>query len=203
MDITKFMILVRGEDKTAQIDSFSYDERNKKIIINYHNGKKPFSYSEENIKIFETPKIIDLNDRTAYIEDIPLYEPRCILDFGVKIRIIQYNGISRTVDPGTFSLIENNANIGSTKQILEYLREISQYTMEVQEEEAFLKQEMNQLTFVHPESVLNQYLLKKPVKIHSLNKEDVIFPFSFNLSQSCLLYTSKNANPCYYLIRQK
>ncbi len=187
MDITKFMILVRGEDKTAQIDSFSYDERNKKIIINYHNGKKPFSYSEENIKIFETPKIIDLNDRTAYIEDIPLYEPRCILDFGVKIRIIQYNGISRTVDPGTFSLIENNANIGSTKQILEYLREISQYTMEVQEEEAFLKQEMNQLTFVHPESVLNQYLLKKPVKIHSLNKEDVIFPFSFNLSQRMAL----------------
>lgn len=187
MDITKFMILIRGEDKTAQIDSFTRDEQNKKIIINYNNGCKPYFYDEKNVRIYETPKIIALNGKTAYIEDMPLYEPKCILDFGVKIRIIQYNGILRTVDSAAFSTVENSADKGNSQQILKYLREIAQYTTERQEEENFLKQEMKQLTFVHPESVLNQYLLKKPVKIRPSKMENIIFPFSFNLSQRAAL----------------
>lgn len=187
MDITKFMILIRGEDKTAQIDSFSRDEQNKKIIINYQNGYKSYLYDEINVKILETPEIIALNGRTAYIEDISLYKPQCILDFGEKIRIIQYNGIACTIDAVTFSIVENSADKGNSQQILQYLQEIAQYTTEQKEEETFLKQEMKQLTFVHPESVLSQYLLKKPVKTHPIKIEDVIFPFSFNLSQRTAL----------------
>lgn len=187
MDITKVMILIRGEDKTAQIDSFSRDEQNKKIIINYQNGYKPYVYDETNVKILETPEIIALNGRTAYIEDIPLYKPQCILDFGEKIRIIQYNGVACTIDAATCSIVENSADKGNSQQVLQYLQEIAQYTTEQKEEEAFLKREMKQLTFVHPESVLSQYLLKKPVKTHPIKIEDVIFPFSFNLSQRTAL----------------
>ena len=67
--------------------------------------------------------------------------------------------------------------------ILNYLKDISQYTSEKQEENAFLKREMDKLTFVHPESVLGSYLNRQPIRERTLELDGIIFPFRFNLSQ--------------------
>lgn len=186
MDITKFMILINGEDKTTKVASFSRNQSTNKITIVYQKGFQSYLYNEANVRILESPKIIDLKGVAAYINDEPLYEPQCILDFGVKIRVIQFNGSACTTDPDTFTIVKSSINDQNSQQILEYLREIAQYTAGKQEE-AFLGQEMNQLTFVHPESVLSSYLLKKPVKTHPLKSTNFIFPFSYNLSQRAAL----------------
>ena len=92
MDINEYMILVRDEDKTDQIESFSRDILSDKIILKFKSTSKQYQYNKENIKIFENPEIIDLNGSIAYIGDRPLYNPQKILDFGEKIRIIEYGG---------------------------------------------------------------------------------------------------------------
>lgn len=187
MDINKFMILIKNEDKTSEIAEFSRDPFHKKIHIQFWGNNKSYPYSESNVIILQSPKVIDLNGKTAYIGDMPLYEPQCVLDFGERIRIIKYNGKSCIVMPDNFSVVENGATQASAQQILEYLRDIAQYTADSPEDKAFLKQELDRLTFVHPESVLGRYLSKKPIENRSVKLENVIFPFSFNLSQRTAL----------------
>ena len=42
---------------------------------------------------------------------------------------------------------------------------------------------MDNLTFVHPESVLGSYLNRLPIQERTPEMDGVIFPFRFNLSQ--------------------
>lgn len=65
---------------------------------------------------------------------MPVYKPKRILDFGKWIRIIKYNGEALTVRRQSFSVIMNDITNQSAQEILEYLRDISQYTSESQVE---------------------------------------------------------------------
>lgn len=186
MDIKKFIILIKGEDKTSQVEKVSRDLLNKKVLVRYYGNDKRYSYSDKNVIILKRPKIIELGDRIAYLEDMPLYDPQCVLDFRKKIRIIQHDGKSMVVEPEKFRIVKNSISAGNADQILGYLRDIAQYT-DTLSEESFLKQELDRLDFVHPESVLGKYLLKKPIIRRSTRLENVIFPFSFNLSQKAAL----------------
>lgn len=187
MDIKKIIILVNGKDKTSEIATIRRDVVQRKIEVVYLTGTKVYPYNQNRVKILENPKIIELKGRVAYIDNLPVYEPKIILDFGEKIRIIQDNGSTHTIKPERFSLVDNGATNQNAQQMLAYLRDIAQYTVDKPEEEAFLKQEMEQLTFVHPESVLSHYLLRWPVKTRTPDMDGVIFPFPFNLSQKAAL----------------
>lgn len=187
MDINEIMILVHGEDKTDQIKMFSQDNLGDKIMVKFNNMSKQYLYDKRNVKIIKNPKVIDLNGKTAYIDDMPLYNPRRILDFGEKIRIIEYDGNPLIVDPDNFKMVENSVKDENVHQIMEYFRDIAQYIGDSKEDASFLKKELDQLTFIHPESVLGRYLQKRPIERRPVKLEQIIFPFSFNLSQKTAL----------------
>lgn len=183
MDLKETMVLVDGQDKTDEIRFIQHDAKNNKMLISYFKGNKVYPYSCSRVQKFENPKEIKLNGCIAYADGMPIFEPQAILDFGKRIRIIGYRGIAKTVLPSAFSLIENSAGNNDAESILKYLRDISQYTSEKKEESAFLKREMDNLTFVHPESVLGSYLNRLPIQERTPEMDGVIFPFRFNLSQ--------------------
>lgn len=158
MDITQYIILIRGQDKTSEVASFTRYYLNNKINIRYHGGFQCYAYNQANVRIFESPQMVDLNNKIAYIGDVPLYNPQCILNFGELIRIIEFNGKSCIVRSDEFYTVENSEGDAAAHQILEYLRDIAQYTTTGTEDSAFLRQELDQLTFIHPESVLGRYL---------------------------------------------
>ena len=186
MDIEKTMILVKGEDKTETVAAVSVDTASRKTQVTYTGGRS-YSYNSANVMVLENPKSFDLNGRVAYVNGMPVYEPRLILDFKNRIRIIQKNGTAQTVKPEELSLVENASSDKNVQRILAYLREIARYTANDPAEEAFLKQEMDQLTFVHPESVLGRYLNRQPVENRTPSMDGIIFPFRFNLSQKAAL----------------
>lgn len=183
MDIRNVMFLIDEIDKTEEISEFYYDPESDRTMVTFQKGSRSYSYGGKRVSILEKPSVIKLDGRVAFIKDMPVFEPQCILDFEKRIRVIGYNGRAKTVLPEEFHIFENNANLPFAAQILTYLREISQYTSPQSEEEAFLKREMDRLTYVHPESVLNAYLNRKPVQKRQIDSRDVIFPFRFNLSQ--------------------
>lgn len=183
MDLKTTMVLVDGQDKTDEIHSIQYDKENDKMRIRYFKGDKEYAYSCNRVQKLENPKDIVINDRVAFIEGIPVFEPQAILDFGERIRIIRYSGKAETVLPSKICLIRSSADDNNAKNVLNYLKDISQYTSETKEENTFLKSEMDNLTFVHPESVLSGYLNRQPIKERNLEMDGIIFPFRFNLSQ--------------------
>lgn len=187
MDIKEVMVLVKGEDKTEAISNIDYDLENGTVKITYRVGGIIYPYSQNNVVMIEKPEVIELDGQAAYVEGMPVYEPQLILDFRERIRIIQYNGEPLTVRPQSFSLVKDGAANQDAQQILAYLKDISQYTSDNPEEEAFLKREMEQLTFVHPESVLSRYLNQQAIEPRTLDTDSIIFPFRFNLSQKAAL----------------
>ncbi len=187
MDIKKVMVLVKGEDKTEEISNLDYDLENEKVQITYRRVSTIYQYNQDNVVIINKPEVIEPDRQVAYVEGMPVYKPQLILDFGERIRIIQYNGESLTVRPQSFSLVRDGSTNQDAQQILTYLRDISQYTSENLEEEAFLKREMEQLTFVHPESVLSRYLNQQAIERRTPDTDSIIFPFCFNLSQKAAL----------------
>lgn len=186
INIEKIMILVKGKDQTQDIRGFEYDDKKAKVWITYKSGSS-YPYNKDNVIIMKEPEIIGLNGCAAFLDDMPIYKPQLILDFGKWVRIIRYNGEVLTVRSRSLSIINNSINSKNAQEILEYLRDISQYTSNNQEEEAFLRKEMEQITFVHPESVLSCYLNQEMIKKVSLNNDNIIFPFKFNLSQKAAL----------------
>ena len=183
MDLKETMILVDGEDKTKDIRLIQHDAKNNKMLIGYFKGNRVYPYSCSRVQKLENPKVIDLNGCAPFAGGMPVFEPQAILDFGERIRIIGYHGTAETVLPSAFCLIENSAGNNDAERILKYLKDISQYTSEKQEENAFLKREMDKITFVHPESVLGRYLNRQPIRERTPEMDGIIFPFRFNLSQ--------------------
>ena len=197
IDIKEIMILVDGEDKTQEIRDIDCNTENKIVGIDYKKGKIIYQYPHSRVAVIKNPKEIKLDEHAAYINTMPVYEPELILDFGERIRIIQKKGKVISTDSKAFSLVKNGAESRSAKQILDYLKDISQYTSKDtsdisdtsvnREEQAFLNKEMEQLTFVHPESVLNCYLNRQAINLKTSDIGNIIFPFSFNLSQKAAL----------------
>lgn len=187
MDIKEVMVLVKGEDKTEKISNIEYDLKNEKVKITYRDGGIIYPYSQNNVVIIKRPEVIELAGQAAYVDGMPVYEPQLILNFRQRIRIIRYNGESITVRPQSFSLVKDGAANQEAQQIQTYLRDISQYTSDNPEEETFLKREMEQLTFVHPESVLSRYLNRQAIELRTPDTDSIIFPFRFNLSQKAAL----------------
>jgi hypothetical protein len=186
MDIRKIMIIIKGNDQTEEIENFQKDSDTGCIKIVYVNSDTVYQYKKENVQIYENPKTIDFSDSAIYIDNFPVYQPQCLIDFGEKIRIIGYNGKAQTVNAKSISIIRNGLNSEKAKQCMEYLYEISQYTTDNEDKEAYLKQQMRRLTFIHPESVLSCYLNQQKIEARE-PKNETIFPFHFNLSQKSAL----------------
>lgn len=182
MDMIKEMILVKGIDKTQEIDVIEKDILERKIKITYKRGKT-YSYNMENVRIFNLQREILLKDQVAYINGMPEYQPQRILDFGSKIRIYRFDGSYKTIDRTDFSLISSDAKTKNVKEVLLYLKEISSFLSDKEDEEAFLYKEMKRLNFIHSESVLGSYLGNQLISRRNIEDNTLIFPFQFNLSQ--------------------
>lgn len=200
MDIEKTMVLIKGEDKTKFITSISCGPSPQIIIVEY-NGGSSYSYNASNVTVLVDPESEDLDGRVAYVNGMPVYEPRLILNFKklssefkfqnrnleCRRRIIYKNGSFKTVLFRELSFLKDSCSSERARQTLSYLREISKYTADDPTQEVFLEQEMQQLTFIHPESVLGRYLNGQPIEDLTLPVNGIIFPFRFNLSQKAAL----------------
>lgn len=181
------MIILKGEDKTGEIVSFKNNVKIKKIEIIFAKSKREYHYEYSDVKKYKKPVTVDLEGKTVYYDDgIPVYQPRKLLYFGNKVRIVKDSGYYETVDSNKIILFESVTKNKNVTQIMDYFRDISQYIPVEEDSEydvPYLKFAMDQLTFVHPESVLADYLQQKPIKKRRLEKDGIIFPFRFNLSQ--------------------
>lgn len=187
MNIKEVMVLIKGEDETQKISNIDYDHEKGKVKITYQNSSTIYPFNQNNVVIINEPEVIELNGQVAYVDGVPVYKPRLILKFREWIRIIKYDGESYTIRCKSFSLIKDGTESQDAQQILSYLRDISQYTSDNTEEDAFLKKEMDKLTFVHPESVLSRYLNRQEIEQRTLSSDNIIFPFKFNLSQKAAI----------------
>lgn len=186
MDLRSVMIITKGKDQTRDITNINYGNKDSNVQITY-KGNRTYSYNKRNVVILDNPKEIKLARQVAYVGNMPIYEPKLILDFGPYIRVFKHDGEPIAIKCHQFSVINDGAGNQKAQETLTYLKDIAQYTSDNPEEETFLQKEMEKLTFVHPESVLSRYLNGQKIELRTPNTNSIIFPFRFNLSQKSAL----------------
>lgn len=186
LDMKKIMVIVKGKDKTAEIEKMESGLERDKIGIKYFHGKKIYQTSCKNIEILENPELVEIGTSLMYIGDMPVNNPQLILRFGKNVRICEKGGRYFTVSIEQIKLVGSAVKGQRGESIIDYLKDIAQYTKTENNSEykvPFLKNQLENMTFVHPDSVLADYLLQKPIKQQPLDGKGIIFPFQFNLSQ--------------------
>jgi len=181
MDILTDLIMIKKIDYTERV--VSVEAFSNKVKIRLANGKE-YTPWQKNVYISKLQQEVNLNDKLVFCNGNLLSEINKLLDFGAMYRIIYKSGVSIVNSRRSIRLEMDLKN--EHKALWQYWNEIAQYAKigntDGQRGSTFLAYAFQQLSYIHPESVLAQYL-QGECKKQELDDFPLIFPFDFNQSQ--------------------
>jgi superfamily I DNA and/or RNA helicase len=178
MDENKYILLLNGKDKTSDVESIK--QQSTKVTVKFFNSDKQFTYNKSNVVLLNNPSVFNHNNYLIYLGNRCLSNIEKILDFDSHVKVFYIQGKVSSYLKSELAFKDNVLASKSAKHILEYLKELSSYFKN--EENDFLYNQYEKIKVIDEESVLAKYL--KPNSI-SRKMFDIttIFPFGFNLSQ--------------------
>ena len=177
----KFLILIKDQDKTEDIDVCKYD--NGKYLVRFHNNSKVYTYNFLNLTWFKEPKVIDHRTCAIYENNLPVTGGIRILDFGDHVKIWFKTGYKKVYKRTSIIIEETSLTNPSVHKTFEYFKTIANHvSTKLDDDISFLSKQYNHLKVISPSSVLSSYLEGKPLIKHK-NQVKAIYPFGFNTSQ--------------------
>ncbi|WP_316571414.1 AAA domain-containing protein [Neobacillus sp. YIM B06451] len=181
MNIEKFLILVKGEDKTEDIEWMRYEHQ--KWQIKFFNSTKPYSYNYLNIEKHDDPLIKDAKTCVVYENNLPISGVVKILIFGDYVRLIFGSGYQKVYRRASLIIEETSLTRKPVLNCFEYFKRLASFiSVKDEKEQSFLSRQYGSLTAISPRSVLASYLEGVPFR-KGTRIGQVIFPFGFNMSQ--------------------
>ena len=191
MDETKFLIILKGEDRTS--DVLSFKPQGNKIDITF-KGLKSYSYSRHNVIIEQALKVLEITSQMVFHKNEILNDVKQMVYFLKKIKVIFQSHEPQIYDAKDIFVTSNCLENDRAKDILQYWKAIAVHTKTDQDQDSFLTREYERLTNVASNSVLGCYLEKTPIQKLNCALDNIIFPFSFNLSQKQALENALTSN---------
>ncbi|MPM14183.1 ATP-dependent RecD-like DNA helicase [bioreactor metagenome] len=192
MDETKCLIILNGEDRTSDILFFKH--QSNKIDITF-KGFKSYSYNRQNVLIEKALKVTDITSQTVLYKNEVLNNVKKMVYFKQKVKIIFKNNRCQLYDAKDIIISTNCFDNSKSKDILKYWKAIAAYAKIDQDQDSFLAREFDSLTDdVASDSILWRYMNKKPIQKLNCALDNIIFPFSFNLSQKQALENALTSN---------
>jgi replicative DNA helicase len=192
MDETKCLIILNGEDRTSDILFFKH--QSNRIDITFR-GFKSYSYSWHNVIIEKSLKVADITSQTVLYKNEVLNNVTKMVYFKQKVKIIFKNNRRQLYDAKDIVISTNCYDNSQSKDILKYWKAIAAYAKIDQDKDSFLAREFDSLTDdVVSDSLLWRYMHKKPIQKLNCALDNIIFPFSFNLSQKQALENALTSN---------
>ena len=189
MDINNNLILIKGQDKTASIESWRYDREKSAIFITYidkYGHLKEYTYRLADIRIYENPKIVNFSDDDECIllkDNSPIRNIQKVQDFGVFSRVFYKTGCHEIVDSSRLSLIQSALNSQKNKKCFDYLKQIASEIGLIVDGYNILENSYRSIKFIREDSALAKFLSGTYEKETIKDNKFVIYPFGFNLSQ--------------------
>lgn len=85
MDINKYLILIKDEDKTEEIESFDVNKNKVDVVFKSNNTK--YQYSLDKVKIIENPTEVNINSCIVFSNGKQLFKISKILDFKSHLKV--------------------------------------------------------------------------------------------------------------------
>lgn len=188
MDEEKILVIIKGEDKTKEIESLS-ENNGKSICVKFYNKQTIYMPNRKNVIIKEASESIELKDKDIYYKNQILLNVQKAIRFEEFIKIIYITGETEVFKYDDISFKSNSID-NLNRDIIGYFKEISNYVKSGEDEnessifkESFLKREYTKLNYINNDSVLNYYINKKELSKEEKEIDNIIYPFRFNLSQ--------------------
>lgn len=181
MNDKKNLIIIKGEDKTLQIECCKSIAGKREVT--FTNGKK-YTYSYSNVIWLSSPEEINPEITAIYKDGIPISGIEKILKFDEKIKIFFKNGYIQMYDTNQLQMEETALNDREASKCFSYLKELAgRVSISFDDGISLLKKQYDYIKIINKNSVMSNYLICKDIK-RNMNRElNPIFPFGFNISQ--------------------
>ena len=154
------LILIKGEDKTASIESWRFDKYKPVLYITYNN-KKTYPYNTADVQFLKNPKIVTLDDCIALKDDTPASGAQSLQYFGQHCRIIYKTGYREIVPSTRVRIVESAFQTPKSRGCFEYLKQLAIRTGLVVEGHNILAKRYEKIGFVREDSILAAFLSGK------------------------------------------
>lgn len=184
MNSQKYLILIRGEDKTEDI--LNYDRDKYYIHINYKNADKLYTYSKNDFEFYKDPIEIDMQKNRICLDQGYTYNIVMVLKFDRHYKIFFENNSSIIVEENDVNIVQNDDKMVVSSNKFEYFKEISKIvSVRTEEGVGLLTKEYEKINFIEKDTALYKYItpLARTETLTSSRLNDIIFPFGANKSQ--------------------
>ena len=183
MDVNKYLIMIKNEDKTEDIISY---ENNKHLInIKYKSTEKIYSYLRRDFQFYKNPTKIDIKDQRIILNQGYVYNVIKILKFESICKLFFEDGTSVVVPGYSLQLVKNNEPQTLSINKFDYYKDISKVvSVRTEEGKSLLTDEYEGINFISNDTALYKYLNPKTgISKMNVNLNNIIFPFGANKSQ--------------------
>lgn len=175
----KYLILIKGEDKTTDVTHVKYVD--KMWEVTFVNGNT-YTYGYKSVEKYYDPKIVNTSNVEIKISGEYVYNIHQILFFKLHAKLFFINNTSALCWVSQIEMKKIDATNKST-DVFKYLKELSNILkIKVDDDNSFLGKQFGQIITVNKESVLNKYI-NKQITQKSKNIENILLPFGVNISQ--------------------
>ena len=186
MDERKNLILIKGENKTWQIQKCIYNKQTQRYDITFDTGKT-YPYGYTSVQWLKDPEV---RNPALYRIAIDGKELRGITAIYVFKSPSEWwhltfeNGSGRTFHRSNLQVEKSCLDNQRAQSKLSYLRDIAGINeLKNDDGEVLLKKQYEKLSFVGEDSVLAAYLHPEKHRVKTYNAGPLIFPFGGNSSQ--------------------
>ncbi|MCI8272904.1 MAG: AAA family ATPase [Clostridia bacterium] len=197
------LIIIKGENKTEEVKQIEWDGEEKKYKIKYLNSNKVYKYKYEDVDIQKFIENINIGDNILCYKDKMIGNVKKAIRYQDSVKVIYtdgsnsifYNGYEITVKKSSSKkdIIEKDI-IGYYKEIAKYAKIKDENKANYNSNRTFLEEEYSKLNYVPADSVLECFLNKKKLSKPEIEKEKIIYPFRFNLSQKEAINNAYKSN---------
>ncbi len=186
MDEKRNLILLKGENKTWQIERCRYNPQTQRYDVTFTNGKT-FPYGYSSVVWLKEPEVLNpslyqISSRGTSFGNIQaIYVFQGIEEWW---HLVFQSGVARTYRRSELEIEKSCLDYTTAQNKLSYLRNIAAINkLKSDDGEVLLKKQYDQLTFVNEGSALAAYLCPEKFSIKSFQPGTLIFPFGCNASQ--------------------
>lgn len=177
------LILVKGEDKTANILTWNF-EKNKPIIwITYLSGKK-FPYNTADVHFYKNPKAVDLTERILLKNGVPCSGVKEVKQFETHSKIFYQSGYKEVIPNNKIKTIGSALSNSKSKDVFEYYKQIANLIgMKTDDGHNILAAHYEKIKFIREDSIAATFLKGSLQNNKNSNVKSTVYPFGFNISQ--------------------
>ena len=159
-NLEKYLVIIKGEDKTSSISKIEYNEKNNLYVVEFHNSWKTYHYRKIDVLFLGNPEQIKMDDSLILIHNTPEFNVVKLLLFAEKYyRVFYKNGFNNVYRKNEVDIVKSSLSIPKSKNCFEYLKRISQSTgITDKDGHNILFSRYEKIDFIREDSVLGDYL---------------------------------------------